>query len=92
LRNQKKSLNKVDIKNCLSSVTAALMELVKQMNSTRGPVSEVKTTSITLPKLDPDSAGADSSAWCNTVELIFVEHMLTESERKGIVRSTICRN
>ncbi|XP_052854732.1 uncharacterized protein LOC128263686 [Drosophila gunungcola] len=49
------------------------------MNTPRVPLTEVKPNSISLPKFDPDSAGADASAWCNTVALIFAENNLQGS-------------
>nr|XP_041632351.1 uncharacterized protein LOC121502714 [Drosophila kikkawai] len=63
----------------LEAQNRALLDLVKSIYTPRVLLAEVKSNSITLPKFDPDSAGADASAWCNTVTLIFNENMLQGS-------------
>jgi len=41
------------VMTALEDQNRALLELVKQINTIRGPVPEVKTTSILLAKFDP---------------------------------------
>lgn len=52
-----------------------LMEIIKNMQTPRASATDEKGKHITLPKFYPEGAGADASAWCTTVDLIFADEM-----------------
>ncbi|XP_049307209.1 uncharacterized protein LOC125777120 [Bactrocera dorsalis] len=52
-----------------------LMDMIKSMQ-TPMPVADARPVHVALPKFNPDCAGADASAWCTTVDLIFAENTL----------------
>jgi len=45
------------------------------MQTPRASATDEKGKHITLPKFYPEGAGADASAWCTTVDLIFADEM-----------------
>lgn len=56
-----------------------LMEIIRTMHAPRASASNEKSLHVTLPKFCADSAGADPSAWCTTVDLIFADNALVGS-------------
>ncbi|XP_043064141.1 uncharacterized protein LOC122320104 [Drosophila ficusphila] len=66
----------------LEAQNRTLMELLKSMQTPRTSAADDKATHVALPKFNPDGAGADASAWCTTVDLIFADHVL---EGSGLV-------
>ncbi|XP_043063346.1 uncharacterized protein LOC122319747 [Drosophila ficusphila] len=56
-----------------------LMEIIKSMQAPRAPAMDGRALHVTLPKFCPDTAGADASAWCTTVDLIFADNALEGS-------------
>ncbi|XP_044570229.1 uncharacterized protein LOC116654501 [Drosophila ananassae] len=56
-----------------------LLEIIKNMQTPRAPPTDGKVSHVTLPKFNPDSAGADASSWCSTVDLIFADNVLEGS-------------
>ncbi|XP_032582998.1 uncharacterized protein LOC116803251 [Drosophila sechellia] len=50
-----------------------LMEIIKNMQTPKASATDEKGKLITLPKFHPEGAGADASAWCTTVDLIFAD-------------------
>ncbi|XP_062142643.1 uncharacterized protein LOC133850536 [Drosophila sulfurigaster albostrigata] len=56
-----------------------LMEIIKNMQTPRAPPADGKASYVTLPKFNPDIAGADASSWCSTVDLIFADNVLEGS-------------
>ncbi|KAH8251496.1 hypothetical protein KR038_006493, partial [Drosophila bunnanda] len=56
-----------------------LLEIIKNMQTPRAPPTDGKASYVSLPKFNPDSAGADASSWCSTVDLIFADNVLEGS-------------
>ncbi|KAH8385263.1 hypothetical protein KR009_003449, partial [Drosophila setifemur] len=56
-----------------------LMEIIKTMQALRAPASDGRITHVTLPRFNPDVAGADASAWSTTVDLILADNALEGS-------------
>lgn len=52
-----------------------LMEIIKNMQTPKASATDEKGKHIILPKFHPEGAGADASAWCTTVDLIFADKM-----------------
>jgi len=52
-----------------------LLEIIKNMQTPRAPATDEKGKHVTLPKFNPEGAGADATAWCTTVDLIFADKM-----------------
>ncbi|XP_070145132.1 uncharacterized protein [Drosophila kikkawai] len=63
----------------LEEQNKSLMEIIKTMQTPKAPASDGKTTHVTLPKFNPDGAGADASAWCTTIDLIFADNIVEGS-------------
>jgi len=52
-----------------------LLEIIKNMQTPRAPATDEKGKYVTLPKFNPEGAGADATAWCTTLDLIFTDKM-----------------